>query len=435
MTAFRSHGELLDDLRSASFDRPPALVANAHITGLGVARALSAHDVPVITVDRVGDGAAPPSRHVDFAGRVTYPLDDRGGFRDDVAAIAEAAGRDLVAFGCMDEWVHAFAGADPDGVRLPFAGRSVIDAVLDKSSLYRIAENLGVPYPETVPLAEASVEEAVDRLGLPLVVKPAFKREFEEAIGTNVVEVKTTEELRDVLALAREEDIEVMAQRKVDSVRGKDHSLASYVGPDGDVLSLVGNARVRNPLDFGTSCLVERAEKPVIEQRALAVLEETGYHGISEAEFVYCPDREEFLLLDINTRPWKWIDLPVTAGANLPMAAYASVTETRYESGGTDGAGATGGGIVSGEPDGTDATDEGGGVTDARWVFLPDYLELLATTEFRDRLAPADWHALVSGEFEDGAALTTGVYRPSDPEPSYQVLQTALGLREYYCSC
>jgi D-aspartate ligase len=413
MTDFLPHEELVSAVREASFDRPPALVANAHITGLGVARALSAHEVPVIAVDRTGDGVAPPSNHVDLAGKVTYPLDDRQGFREDVEAVAAAAGHEPVAFGCMDEWVHAFADTEPEGVRLPFSDRAVIDAVLDKSSLYRIAEELGVPYPETVPLSgdgvDTAVENAIEALGFPLVVKPALKREFEEAVGTNVIEVETREELRDVLGLAREEGIEVMAQRKVDAVRGEDHSLASYVGPDGDVLSLVGNAQVRNPLAFGTSCLVERADEPVIEERALAVLEETGYHGISEAEFVYCPDREEYLLLDINTRPWKWIGLPVSAGANLPMAAYADATGVDYES---------------------------EGISDTRWVYLPDYVELLATTDgFRDRLSPADWERLVSGEFEHRAGLTTGVYRPSDPAPTHRVLRTKLGTEEYYCSC
>jgi len=410
MVDFSPHDQLLDAVEAAEFDRPPALVANAHITGLGVARALSAHDVPVIAVDRVGDGAAPPSKHVDFAGRVTYPLDDQDGFREDVEAIAAAAGTDLVAFGCMDEWVHAFVDTEPEGVRLPFSERAVIDDVLDKSSLYRIADELDVPYPETIPLtAEADADEAVDRLGLPLVVKPALKREFEEAVGTNVVEVETREELRDIVTLADEEGIEVMAQKKIDTVRGEDHSLASYIGPDGDELSLVGNARVRNPLDFGTSCLVERTTEPVIRERALSVLEHTGYHGISEAEFVYCPDREEYLLLDINTRPWKWIGLPVAAGANLPFAAYADVTGATYSSDGID---------------------------DTRWVYLPDYLELLATSEgFSDRLDRTDWYALLGGEFEQGGDLTTGVYRPSDPQPTYQVLQTTLGLQEYYCSC
>jgi D-aspartate ligase len=410
MTAFLSHEALLDELDAATFERPPALVANAHITGLGVARALSTHDVPVIAVDRTGDGVAPPSEHVDVAGAVTYPLDDQDAFREDVEAIASAAGTDLVGFGCMDEWVHAFVDTEPAGVRLPFSGREVIDNVLDKSSLYEIADELGVPYPETLPLAgDDDVDRAIEELGLPLVVKPAFKREFEEAVGTNVIEVETPDELRDIVTLAAEEGIDVLAQKKIDTVRGKDHSLASYVGPDGDYLSLVASARVRNPLDFGTSCLVERSEKQVIEERGLAVLNETGYHGISEAEFVYCPEREEFLLLDVNTRPWKWIDLPVTAGANLPFAAYAEATEATYESDGVD---------------------------DARWVSLPDYLELLATEdEFRDRLTRGDWRALLDGTFQQDGDLTTAVYRPSDPDPTYQVLQTTLGLREYYCAC
>jgi len=50
---FRSTEALIDALADASFDRPPALVSNAHVTGLSrVARALDAHDVPVIALDR-----------------------------------------------------------------------------------------------------------------------------------------------------------------------------------------------------------------------------------------------------------------------------------------------------------------------------------------------------------------------------------------------
>ena len=409
MTAFRTHEDLLDAVAERTFDRPPAIVANAHITGLGVARALAAHDVPVIAVDRTGDGAAPPSTAVDLAGAVSYPLDDQAAFRDDIEAIADAAGRELVAFGCMDEWVHAFADTDPKGVRLPFADRSVIDAVLDKTSLYKVADRLGVPYPETVYLADTTPAAAIEQLGLPLVLKPAFKRAFEEAIGTNVVEVTTREQLHEYVDLAEAHDIELIAQSKVDAVRGKDHSLASYIDPDGSVLSLVGSAAVRNPPEYGTSCLVERAHEPVIEERASAVLGATGHHGISEAEFVYDRDREEYLLLDINTRPWKWIGLPVAAGANLPMAAYADTTAATYEH---------------------------DGVHDATWVSLADYIEVLGTdTTVRDRLRPGDWQALVSGAIEQRTDLTTAVYRPSDPEPAYQIIQTALGAREYYCAC
>jgi len=412
MADFVTHGELLDRVAAAAFDRPPAIVANAHVTGLGVARALSAHDVPVIAVDRTGNGAAPPSAAVDFAGGVTYPLDDRDAFRKDVEAIAEAAGHDLVGFGCMDEWVHALANTEPDGVRLPFADRDVIDAVLDKTSLYRIAEDLGVPYPATRWLSESetTVETAVQDLGLPLVVKPALKREFEDAVGTNVIEVETESEFRDVVTMADEADIEVLAQEKVPVARGEDASLASYVPPSGvdDAVGVVGNAKVRNPLGYGTSCVVERADLPEVEELALSVLAETGYHGISEAEFVYDAERDTYVLLDVNTRPWKWIGLPVAAGVNLPMAAYADATGARYD---------------ADEPH------------DATWVYLPDYLDLLATDDFRDVLAPGDWRAFLSGDVETRRDLTAGVYRPSDPDPAVRVLRNELGGHEYYCSC
>ena len=436
MTAqFRSTEGLIDALANADFDRPPALVSNAHVTGLGVARALDAHGVPVIALDRAEsdgtaastdtpvrhDGLAPPSDAVDFAGAVTYPLNDLDGFREDVEAVVDAAGTEAVAFGCMDEWALAYAEAEPAGVRLPFSGIDTLDDVLNKSELYATCEALGVPYPETYRLAEtadaatrepdATLDEAADSLGFPLVVKPELKRDFEEAFGTNVIEVADRAELADVVAAAREQSIAVMAQRRVDIATGRDHSLASYVPPSGvdDALAVVGNAAVRYPRQFGTSCLVETADEPAIESRALSVLDAAGYHGISEAEFVYDADREEFLLLDVNTRPWKWISLPVAAGANLPMAAYAAVTDAEYES---------------------------SGVEPTRWVFLRDYLALLAGDDaFWDQLSAADWRRLVSGAFERDGDLTTGVYRPTDPAPAAKLFETEFVDRDYYCSC
>jgi D-aspartate ligase len=434
---FLPHDDLLDALSDRRFDRPPALVSNAHVTGLGVARALDAHDVPVVALDRVGDGAAVASDAVELAGRVTYPLEDREGFRADVEAVAAELGHEPVAFACMDEWVHAYVDAEPDGVALPFAGREVVDGVLDKTNLYDLADDLGVAHPETYRVAETvqgggpasdasgtssdrrsdggegppvrTAEAAADALGFPLVVKPALKRAFEDAVGTNVVEVGDREELRAVVEEAVAAGVRVMAQRRVDVAVGEDRSLASYVAPDGDALALVGNARVRHPAGYGTSCVVDRVADPDLRERALGVLSAAGYHGISEAEFVYDRRREQYLLLDVNTRPWKWVGLPVAAGRNLPMAAYADATGAEYD-----------------PP--ADPRD------DLRWVYLPDYVERLATGEGPDVLSRQEWTALAAGA-GPGSGVVAGVFDPADPGPTHQVLQTKLGTREYYCAC
>ncbi len=396
---------LVEAVDDAEFDRTPAVVANAHITGLSVARALSAHDVPVIAIDQVGDGVAPPSDAVDLAGEVRYPLDEPEGFTEDLAAIADAAG-EVVAFGCMDEWVHAFVDADVATVTLPWGNHA---SVLDKTKLYRRAEALGVPFPETYFPAETDPDEAAAALGFPLVVKPARKREGEEAIGSNVVEVVDGEELHDVLEAAEASDVEVMLQEKVDIATGEDRSLASYVPEEGDPVAVVGNAAVRFPQEFGTSCLVETVVAPEIEARALSVIEDAGYYGISESEFVYDAQREEYVLLDINTRPWKWISMPVAAGANLPYAAYADAVGEEFE---------------AGEPG------------NARWVYLRDYLTLLGSEDsFRDVLDGVDWRWLISGSFEETGDLTTGVYRPSDPAPAAHLIDTEFTDTEYYCAC
>ncbi len=436
---FREHDELVAAVREADFDRPPALVANAHVTGLGVARALSAADVPVIAVDRSADGVAPYSDAVALAGRVTYPLDDLDGYREDIEEIAAACDHDLVGFGCMDEWVNALVDASPEGVSLPFAADRV-DDVLDKESLYATAERLDVPHPETYRIEETataeshdrppalSADEAADRLGFPLVLKPALKRRFEEAFGTNVVEVTDRAAYDEVVADARDADIRLLAQARVEKAVGEDRSLASYVPPADDgtaatdeALAVVGNAAVRYPRGYGTSCVVHETGERTVRERALSVLGAADYHGISEAEFVFDEDRETYVLLDVNTRPWKWIAMPVAAGRNLPLAAYAEATG-EFEA-------AT-----------ARADAEGGPVT---WVYLRDYLALLggvgegagATPADRQALSPAHWRALVAGDVSDRRDLTTGVYRPADPEPTYRLIETETAGREYYCAC
>lgn len=428
---FHSTDELAAALADADFDQPPALVANAHITATGVARALSSADIPVIALDRRPEsgerhtGLAPSSNAIDYAGEVTYPLTDSDAFRDDVERLIDAAGSGVVAFPCMDEWVRGFAATDPDGVRLCSAGLGDIERVLDKINLYNLAEELDVPYPETYSLSDTAVEEAVETLGFPLVVKPAHKRKFEEAFGTNVIEVTDRDQLGDVLTDARRVDARVLLQEKVHVAPGRDASLASYVPPESsthpDPLALAGNPRVRYPAGFGTSCLVETVSRPAVRERALAILEETGFYGISEAEFVYDETRQEYVLLDINTRPWKWISLPVAAGANLPLAAYLDRT-TNQEIGNSPAA----------DPRGRSSAD----LYETRWVYLRDYLERLITDPtFEDLLPPEQWVSLVSGNFESEAWLTTGIYRPTDPGPAAKLLETEFSGGEYYCSC
>src|SRR5215211_262627 len=96
-------------------DRPAAIVCNAHITGLAVARSLARRGVPVIGLDREPYGVGLASK-----------------------AMVEHLRRPAVLFGCMDEWVLALSAhrGELEGMfTFPFAGDATVRRILDKSEL------------------------------------------------------------------------------------------------------------------------------------------------------------------------------------------------------------------------------------------------------------------------------------------------------------
>src|SRR6187402_1177618 len=126
-----------------AYDRPAAIVCNAHITGLAVARSLARKGVPVIAIDREPYGVALGSNVVTAAAICSDPISRESQFIDDIAAIGAYLDRPAVLFGCMDEWVLALSAHRNrlEGAFVyPFADNATITRILDKSVLYREAQ-------------------------------------------------------------------------------------------------------------------------------------------------------------------------------------------------------------------------------------------------------------------------------------------------------
>src|SRR6478736_5792743 len=70
-----------------TFGQPAAIVCNAHITGLAVARSLAKRGVPVIGLDREPNGVALASNALVSAGVCANPIADEEGFIQDLLAI------------------------------------------------------------------------------------------------------------------------------------------------------------------------------------------------------------------------------------------------------------------------------------------------------------------------------------------------------------
>jgi D-aspartate ligase len=397
-----------------SSEMPAALVFNCHITGLAVARSLGRRGVPVIGLDRDESGYGLHSRYTTVAGRCPYPLDDERGFIDLLMEIGATLNRKAVLFPCLDEWVFAVAhhaGELGEYFIIPFADLETVERILDKNLLYRKCEERGIPIPRTFYVGEQSPEQIARDISYPCIVKPALQREFTHEFGEKVLRAETRE---DFLALCeRAGHHPLLAQEIVGTGLDSFYSLCSYIGRDRHAKGVfVGRKLEQYPPDFGTACLVDSRYIDEIVERGVDILNQFGYHGISEVEFIYDAPSGDFKLLDINTRVWKWIGLPMRAGIDLPWLAYADA--------------------VYGNVEAAERQREG-----LRWVYLKDYIALRRSRAGVDQttLTRQDWLDLITGRMDSDSEIVDAVLSSDDPEPFVQMIESLFTKRQYYCAC
>lgn len=390
----------------------PALVMNMHITGLAVTRSLARAGVSVLGLDNETGGLGQHSRHLAGLGRVPGPSEPVA-LRDHLVVLGPSFRERPVLFGCNDDWVLALAehrDALEPYYRFPFAQYEVVQRALSKSALYRACEARGIAIPRSWYLDDATAEQVAAVVPYPCVLKPDDSRGFYSAFAAKVFVVKSASEFLNRYEEAAARGLSLVAQEWVATAPGGFWSVCSYVSPDGDARGVFTGRKLEQwPPDFGTSCLADAQWNPSLAAAGVAVLQELGYSGISEIEFVQNA-RGEHLLLDVNTRPWKWIGLPISAGIDLPLLAYKDAVGEAFT-----------------------APQQAEG---KRWVFLRDYLPLVkarAATVPEAAVTKDEWTALLAGTASD---LVDGVHDVDDPEPSYDVLWSELsGGTGYSCAC
>ena len=201
---------------------------------------------------------------------------------------------------------------------IPYTGSGVLASALamDKLKSKRLWRSCGLPTPPWVELkGPASIEEAVSRLGLPLIVKPAA-----EGSSIGVSRIESPEELE--ARLGRSEGERLFAERWIE---GKEYT-AAFVGDRW--LPLVRIETGRDFFDYEAKYLSEETRYwipsglPPEEERRLQELsrkacEILSVEGWGRVDLMV--DREgEPWLLEVNTVPG------LTPKSLVPKAARAA---------------------------------------------------------------------------------------------------------------
>lgn len=294
--------------------------------GLGIARSLGRHGIPVCVIDDE-ISVAHTSRFVQHAIRVR-DLRTEQALLD---ALALARGRL-----CLSGWVLyptreenvAGIAANRDALRrdfrVPTPGLASTRRAWDKREVYGLAERLSIPVPRTwFPRCEQDLA-AIDLHG-PAVVKPAIKEHFFYATHVKAWRADTAEEL--LAAFRRAAEIvpagEVIVQEMIPGGGEQQYAYCAFFREGRAVASMTVRRRRQHPSDFGrASTYVETISLPELAGPSCRFLDAIGYYGLVEMEYKRDPRDGLCKLLDVNARTWGYHSVGRAAGVDFPYLLF-----------------------------------------------------------------------------------------------------------------
>jgi D-aspartate ligase len=286
-----------------------AIVIGGDYRGLGIARALGRHGVPVWVL-RDYHGVASFSRYVSRV--LQWPVGDEFAQLSLLLRLSrELGGERWTLFPTGDEST-GFLARNHEVLSRDFIVSTgdweSIETAYDKRRTHAVAKEVGVPVPWTsCPIDRAAVETL--ECSFPVIIKPAVKEGFNALTHAKAWRVDKREELLrryDEACSFMRPDL-IMIQELISGGGSTQFSFAGLFDSGVPVIAVAALRARQYPREFGHhSTYVISVENPRVEELARRVLCAMRYSGLAEVEFKYDDRVDEYKILDINARVWGW---------------------------------------------------------------------------------------------------------------------------------
>lgn len=204
---------------------------------------------------------------------------------------------------------------------LSISEKKITDIAFNKRNTYKAAEIAGIPYPLSYyPDSYDELLSLEPRFKYPLIIKPAIMFNFYKKAGKKVFYCDSKETLISNYkkAIGFIPPDEVIIQEMLPGGAPNLFSFASYASQGKVKGSFIANRLRQKPMDFGVATTFA---KSVLSERidtlARKFLQHINYTGLSEVEFMYDERIQDYKLIEINPRTWKWHTMSNKIGINL----------------------------------------------------------------------------------------------------------------------
>lgn len=309
-----------------------AVVLGSDFKALGIIRSLGQRGIPCVVIDNTPRSAW-FSRYVVKRFKWSTHMEDEQFVSFLLSLGNKYHLEQWVLFPTQDEVVQLIACNIPQFsqmYRLVTQHWDVIRWANDKRLTYRMAEEVGVPYPKTSYITHKD-EFATQDTPFPVIIKPAISVHLQYATRLKALPANSLQELfiQYETALASIPPDEVMVQEIIPGDGRVQYSIATFC-QDGNIRQwMTARRRRQYPIDYGlSSTFVEVVDVPALFPLAEKLLRYMGASGMVEIEFKYDERDQQYKLLDINVRPWGWHTLCMTYGLDFPYMQYCAAVGT-----------------------------------------------------------------------------------------------------------
>jgi D-aspartate ligase len=326
-------------MRNAS--QPPVIILNLSYTGLGIARDMAGRGVRVVgfTSDEATygnftrtcevwftpDARLQPEKLADVLLEVGHELDG--------AVIFPTSDFDVL-------FLDRYRGALEPHYRLSIPPTDCLAKVMDKQALIAAARSADVAAPKTMTVTSfEQLADAAREIGFPCVVKPVSSihwRKYEDLRGggghAKALSACNEEELKTHYLEASTLYHSVLIQELIPGGADRLAVLGGYVDESSELLAyFTARKIIQSPDEFGTGCLVESVDIPLLQEPTARLFRSLGYRGMAEVEYKLDAATGEYKLIEINPRHWDWHQLGNASGVNLTWTAYCHLTGGHVE--------------------------------------------------------------------------------------------------------
>ncbi len=325
-------GHIQGTKAQGEIEAPPAFVLGSGLTVLGVIRSLGRAGIRAYAVSEQL-GFVSTSR---WCHRPQIRLPRYAPLKPFLDSFPSDSG---VIFPCSDEWVSAVSELDDDTAsrfRCSQASPATLTRFLDKAEFANLLQQENIPHPQTHMIK--SEEDIVSLAGSDITgffLKPRDSQAFYSRYRVKAFTVSSPEEAISRLRQLVDDEIEVVLQEYIPGPPTNHYFIDGFVDRHGLICALFARQRLRMyPPKFGNSSLMRSIplEQVAPAMSSLAsLLAKAAYRGIFSAEFKFDDRDQRFKLLEVNVRPWWFIEFMTNCGINVCRMAYDDALENNVQ--------------------------------------------------------------------------------------------------------